>query len=85
MSLPRAPYPMPRRDRPASDAAGPEAAMCARLTNARFQRLLRYCAGVLGESVRATEELSQRMYSLRMEIESQTGDEDRCNNWERGS
>jgi len=45
--------------------------------NARFSRLLDYCADVLGESVRATEELSQRVSTLRKDIEFQKGGDDR--------
>jgi len=41
----------------------------AQLANVRFHRLLDYCADALGECIRATEELSQRMSYLRKEIE----------------
>ena len=42
----------------------------SQLANARFHQLLDYCANALGESVQATEELSQRLSYLRKEIES---------------
>ncbi len=58
--------------------------MRIRLTNARFHRLLDYCAGVLGESVRATDALSERVHSLRIGIEAQTSGEGRRNTGERG-
>lgn len=41
-----------------------------RVTDARFSRLFDLCASVLGESVQATEKLSERVSSLRREIES---------------
>ncbi|MGO8844069.1 MAG: hypothetical protein ACLQFI_01690 [Methylocella sp.] len=47
-----------------------EVAARTQLANARFHRLLDYCADALGESIRATEELSQRMSYLRKEIEA---------------
>jgi hypothetical protein len=53
------------------------------MTNARFRRLLDYCAGALGESVRATDDLSRRVRSLRNGMETSTGSECRFNNRER--
>ena len=83
MALLRAPFRTPHCNRFAPGAAEPEVALRTQLTNARFHRLLDYCAGVLGESVRATDDLSRRVRSLRNGIESQTGGEGRCNNGER--
>ena len=40
------------------------------LANARFSRLVDCCADALAESIRATDELSQRLTYLRKEIES---------------
>ena len=84
MSLPQAPSQLPKRNRTASDGE-PEVAARTRLTNARFHRLLDYCASVLGESVRATEELSHRVSSLRKVIEQQGSGEGRRENGESGS
>jgi len=47
-----------------------EVSVRTKLANARFQRLLDYCADALGESIRASDELSQHMSYLRKEIES---------------
>jgi hypothetical protein len=55
-----------------SDAEESEVGARRELATARFHRLLDYCADALGESIRATEELSQRMSCLRKEIESQS-------------
>ena len=52
----------------ASDAKN--SAARSQLANARFHQLLDYCANALGESVQATEELSQRLSYLRKEIET---------------
>ena len=49
---------------------GEEVAARLRRTDARFSRLLNICANALGESVQATQELSERVSSLRKEIES---------------
>ena len=63
-----------------------EAEVAARLrrTDARFSRLLNICANALGESVQATQELSERVSSLRKEIESDA-DGRRCRDGERRS
>ncbi len=55
-----------------SDAEDSELAARTQLANTRFHQLLDYCADALGESIRASEELSQRMSYLRKEIESQS-------------
>jgi hypothetical protein len=83
MTLSQAPSRTPYSIRFAPGAAEKEVALRTQLTNARFHRLLDYCAGVLGESVRATDDLSRRVRSLRNGIESQTDGEGRCNNGER--
>jgi len=85
MFVPQAPLQLPKRNRTASENGEPEVAARTRLTNARFHRLLDYCASVLGESVRATEELSQRVSSLRKVLEQQGSGENRRNNGESGS
>ena len=48
-----------------------EAEMSARLrlSNAQLRRLLALCANSLGDTVRATQELSERVTLLRDEIE----------------
>jgi len=46
--------------------------------------LLNICANALGESVQATQELSERVSSLRKEIESDA-DGRRCRDGERRS
>jgi len=48
-----------------------EAEMSARLrlSNAQLRRLLALCANSLGDTVRATQELSERVTMLRDEIE----------------
>lgn len=79
MVLPQAPIQFPRRNRLASDGAEPEVAARMRLANARFHRLLDYFADVLGESVRATEELSARVSTLREGIKSLTSGDDSRN------
>jgi hypothetical protein len=53
-----------------SDTEDSEVAARTQLANARFHRLLDYCTEALSESIRATEELSQRISYLRKEIES---------------
>ena len=77
MSVPRAPSQTLRRNRLQPDATESEVALRVRLTNARFHRLLDYCAGVLGESVEATDELSRRVRSLRDAIETRSRGESR--------
>jgi hypothetical protein len=52
------------------DRGEPEVAARLRRTGERFSRLLIICASALGESVQATQELSQRVSFLRREIES---------------
>ncbi len=47
-----------------------DSAARTQLANTRFHQLLDYCANALGESVQATDELSQRLSYLRNEIES---------------
>jgi hypothetical protein len=74
MALPQASLQLPRRNRLASDGGVPEIAARIQFANARFYRLLDYCADALGESVRATEELSQRVSALRKGIESHASD-----------
>jgi len=85
MSVPQAPFQLPKRNRTASENGEPEVAARTRLTNARLHRLLEYCAGVVRENVRATEELSQRVSSLRKVLEQQGSGENRRNNGESGS
>jgi hypothetical protein len=58
-------------NRVAALAGESEVAGRTRLANARFHRLLEYCANALGETLQATEELSRRVHSLRIEIERQ--------------
>ncbi len=65
-------------------AAEPEVTLRTQVTNARFHRLLDYCADALGESVRATDDLSRRVRSLRNGFESQTGGKRRRYNGEKG-
>jgi len=56
-------------ERVASDSAGSDAAARTQLANAQFYRLLNSCVGALGESVRAADELAQRLALLREELE----------------
>jgi len=77
MALSQLPHQAPQCNRIASDGAEAEVAARMQHANARFSRLLDYCADVLGESVRATEELSQRVSTLRKDIEFQKGGDDR--------
>jgi hypothetical protein len=79
MSIPRAPSTTLRRNRFATREADSDIASRTRRTNARFHRLLDYCAGVLAENVRAADELSDRVGALRGAIERRNGGEDRCN------
>ncbi len=73
MALSQLPHQAPQRNRLISDEGEPEVAARMRVANARFHRLLDYCAGILGESIRATEELSLRVSSLRKGVESRAG------------
>jgi hypothetical protein len=70
-------------NRLASDMREWEVAARTRLANARFRRLLDYCVDALGESIRGTEELSQRLSSLREGIESRANEGGRCKDVER--
>jgi len=83
MPLPRAPSAILRRNRLAAREAGSDVTLRIRRTNARFHRLLDYCAGVLAESAKATDELSDRVGALRGAIERRSGGEDRCNRGEK--
>ena len=58
------------------DRGASEVAARLRQTDVRFFRLLDICANALGESVRATQELSERMSFHRCEIESEAGRRD---------
>jgi hypothetical protein len=82
MAPPRKPFQTVQGIRSAPGAAEPEVTLRVQMTNARFHRLLDYCAVALGESVRASDDLSRRVRSLRNGFESQTGGECRCNNRE---
>lgn len=72
MALSQFPHQAPQCNRRASEGGEPEVAARVRVATARFHRLLDYCASVLGESIRASEELSQRLSSLeRVELHAE--------------
>jgi hypothetical protein len=51
-----------------------EVAQRLRLSSSQLRRLLALCANSLGDAVRATEELTDRMAMLRDELESMLPD-----------
>jgi hypothetical protein len=58
----------------ASAEGEPDVAALLALSNSQFDRLAALCAGILGETARATQDLSERLSFLREQIEALSDD-----------